>query len=492
MGLLSLLLFSPMIGLLLISILTKNSDHKSIHRYAVLGGIIPLVISWVAYIQFQGHNQLAERVSWFSYQGGQQSFVIDYELALNGFRLALILLTTLIVMLAILASVKQITKNPRLFYQWLFVLELGILGVFASDNMFLFFFFFELTLIPMFFLIGKWGHVEREEAAYKYVIYNGLGSAVLLIAIVAVFAQAGTTNFEAVQAYMAQRDDMAFQVGVLIAFLVAFGVKLPIIPLHSWMVSVHVYAPPAVVMIHAGVLLKIGAYGLLQFGSGMFPDAFPVFAVTIAVLGLINLLYGAFLALIQDDLRKVFAYASVSHMGIILLGIAGMNTAGYQGAIFQTISHGLISALLFYLVGILILRTGTTNLKKLGGMWTAAPVLSGLFLTGALAGLGLPGMSGFVSEFMAFVGVFEQLPLFGAVGVIGIILTVVYFLRAILNMTFGDPRKNKYEKMADIGKGELFPAGVLVAFIILIGVYPDSLSQLLQITLETLVTGMGG
>ncbi|TCT26422.1 NADH dehydrogenase subunit M [Melghiribacillus thermohalophilus] len=492
MGLLSLFVFSPIVGLVLISLLSNNSSPKIVQRYALIGGFIPLIVSWIVYFIYQRNNRLAENFSWFSYETDSRTLVIDYELELNGFRLALLLLTTLIVTLSILASVKDIKKNPKLFYQWLFILELGMLGVFASDNMFLFFFFFELTLIPMFFLIGKWGHVEREETAYKYLIYNGLGSAVLLIAIVAVFIQAGNANFEAVKDYMSTMDDQAYQIGVIVAFLVAFGVKLPIVPLHSWMVNVHVYAPPAVVMIHAGVLLKIGAYGLLQFGAGMFPETFPLLAVTLAVLGLINLLYGAFLALIQDDLRKVFAYASVSHMGIILLGIAGMNTAGYQGAIFQTISHGLISALLFYLVGVLINRTSTTNLEKLGGLWTTAPVLSGFFLAAALAGLGLPGMSGFVSEFMAFLGVFENLPVFGAIGIIGIILTAVYFLRAILNISFGKRKGKALDKMTDLRNLELLPAGVLLAFIILIGVYPDSLGQLLQITLETFVAGMGG
>jgi NADH-quinone oxidoreductase subunit M len=308
------------------------------------------------------------------------------------------------------------------------------------------------------------------------------------------FAKTGTTNIEMLTQIMSDPNvplSGDLKLGLLIALLIAFGVKLPIFPLHSWMLRVHVQAPPSIVMIHSGILLKIGAYGLIRFGMGIFPEQFETLAVLLAILGVINLLYGAFLAFIQTDFKMVLAYSSISHMGIVLIGLAAMNEAGVQGAIFQVVSHGLISALLFFLVGAFYERTDTSLMENLGGMAKGMPIASGFLLAGALASLGLPGMSGFVSEFMAFLGLFEEMPWIAAVGTIGIIMTAVYLLRAVLGITYGQSHR-EFTGVLDLKGVEFIPVVVLMALIVLIGVIPSVLSSPLQATLETIMLGLGG
>ncbi len=383
-------------------------------------------------------------------------------------------------------------KEWKGYFLLFLLLEIGMLGVFAAENFILFFLFFEVTLISAFFLIGKWGYAEGEKAAYSFLIYNGIGSAILLIVIIVLFAQTGTANFAALHEMIAAgviSDSLQF--GLFLALLVAFGFKMPIVPFHSWMVQVHVQAPPAVVMIHAGILLKIGAYGLIRFNIGLFPQQAENFAVLLAILGVINLLYGAFLALIQTDFKMVLAYSSVSHMGIVLIGLGALNEAGIQGAIFQTISHGLIAALLFFLVGVFYERTHTSEIPKLGGMAKAMPLTAGFLLVGVMASLGLPGMSGFVSEFMAFLGLFREMPWLAAIGAIGIIMTAVYLLRAVLGVTYGKANR-EWAGVTDLHRMEVIPVVVLTVLIVAIGVYPTLLSGPLQTTIELITLKVGG
>ena len=435
-----------------------------------------------------------ESYNWFSLKNSIQYgelFSIKYELGIDGLSLVLLVLTTVIATLAAMASI-TIKKELKGYFLLFLLLEIGMLGVFSSQNFILFFLFFEITLVSAFFLIGKWGYEEKEKAAYSFLIYNGLGSAILLIVIITLFAKTGTANFAALQEIIASDpfpDSLAF--GLFVALLVAFGFKMPIVPLHSWMVRVHVQAPPAVVMIHAGILLKIGAYGLIRFNIGLFPDQAENFSVLLAVLGVINLLYGAFLALLQSDFKMVLAYSSVSHMGIVLIGLGSLNEAGIQGAIFQMISHGLIAALLFFLVGIFYERAKTSEIPNLGGMAKAMPLTAGFLLVGVMASLGLPGMSGFVSEFMAFLGLFKEMPWLAAVGAIGIIMTAVYLLRAVLGVTYGKPNR-EWAGVVDLRKIESIPVIVLTALIVAIGVCPNLLGSPLQETLELIMLKVGG
>lgn len=490
MGWLSFLVFSPLIGLVIMLLIPKAKSGW-VNIVGLIGAFIPLGLSLVVYNLFHGNVDLSERLDWITIGQDSFQFTVPYELGVDGFALLLLLLTTIISFLSAIVATKQIKQSQKGYFLLFLMLELGILGVFAAENLVLFFIFFEVTLIPMFLLIGKWGGLKREKVAFQYLVYNGIGSAILLIVFVALFAKAGTTNIPALMEIVPNELSAEFRMGAVIGLLLAFGVKLPIIPLHTWMVNVHVYAPIPLVMVHAGVLLKIGAYGLIRFGLGMFPEEFTTLAPVLAVLGIINLLYGAFIAFVQTELRSIFAYSSVSHMGIVLLGVAAMNEAGVQGAIFQSISHGLIAALVFLLIGVLVERTKTTELHKLGGLAKAMPVTAGFLLAAALASLGLPGMSGFVSEFMAFLGLFESQPVLAAIGTLGIIMTAVYLLRAVLSITFGEGVANQTE-LSDLSRVEWGPVAILLGLIILIGVYPTALTHSLQSALETILIGIGG
>ena len=500
-SLLTFLVFSPLLGIIVLAFMAKNNEN-AIKAVGFIATLIPLLLAFVAYGQFDFNEkgvQLAQKVDWISFNmGGDFPFIVNYEMGVTGLSLVLLLLTTVVATLAAVASI-YVKKEWKGFFMLFLLLELGMLGVFAAQNTVLFFIFFEITLIPTFFLVGKWGYENRMKAAYNFLIFNGFGSAILLVVFALLFARTGTANYEELRTIMAA-DPAAlatvgitpgFKMGILIALLIAFGVKLPIFPLHSWVLTVHAEAPIPTVMIHSGILLKIGAYGLITFGLNMFPAEFGRLAVLIAVLGVVNLLYGAFLALVQTDFKKVLAYSSISHMGIVLIGLGAMNVEGIQGAIFQVISHGLISALLFFIVGILYERTGTTTIDALGGIAKVMPITAGFFLAAAMASLGLPGMSGFVSEFLAFVGLFQTMPVVAAIGCLGIILTAAYILRAVLNITFG-ATSTRFTGLKDIRSVEYVPVLVLLAFVILIGVYPNILTNAIAMTLETIMLGIGG
>lgn len=498
---LSILVFSPLLGILVLAFLPKTQE-MSIKFVGFLATLPALVLALVAFFQYRGGARIDQYnvvFDWIHFGDFAEMgiFKIDYELGLNGFSLVLIVLTAVLSTLAAIASI-HIKKEWKGYFMLFLLLEVGMLGVFAAQNLILFFIFFEITMIPMFFLIGKWGYFEKEKAAYSYLIYNGLGSAILLIVIMVLFARTGTSNIEALAQLMAVENpgtvspfSEELKFGLLIALLIAFGVKLPIFPLHTWMLRVHVQAPPSIVMLHSGILLKIGAFGLIRFGMGIFPEQFKSVAVLLAVLGVINLLYGAFLAFLQKDFKMVLAYSSISHMGIVLIGLGALNEAGIQGAIFQVVSHGLISALLFFLVGVFYERFHTSTTANLGGMAKGMPITAGFLLAGAMASLGLPGMSGFVSEFMAFLGLFEEMPILAAIGCIGIIMTAVYLLRAVLGITYGKAHR-EFAGITDMKSVEFVPVLVLTALIVLIGVYPSVLSEPLQATLETIMLGLGG
>lgn len=502
--LLSLLVFSPLLGIVMVAVMPKT-EERTIKQFGFIGTLPPLLISFFLFAQYYSGIALSSfdiKVNWIRFGNlsmyDPNLFAVNFELGLDGLSLVFLLLTTIISSLAALAST-NIKHNWKGYYLLFLVLEIGMLGVFTAENLILFFIFFEMTLIPTFFLIGKWGYFEKEKASYQFLIYNGIGSAILLVVILILFARTGTTNIAALMQMMTMggvslfapiSDSMKY--GLCLALLIAFGIKLPVFPFHSWMVRVHAEAPLSIVMIHAGVLLKIGAFGIIRFGMGIFPDQYQSLASIIVTLGVISLLYGAFLALVQTDFKLVLAYSSVSHMGIVLMGLGALNEAGMQGAIFQVISHGLIAGLLFFLVAVLYERTGTTELTKLGGLAKTMPIFSGLLLAGGMASLGLPGLSGFISEFMVFLGLFKSQPVLAAIGALGLILTAVYVLRAILMMTFGKDNSLIEQKRYDIKGVELVPTAVLLGLIIAIGVYPNLLGKPLQGTIDAIMLAVGG
>ncbi|RAV17363.1 complex I subunit 4 family protein [Paenibacillus contaminans] len=521
---LSMIAFSPLLGVLVLLFMPK-SQGRWIKVIGIATTLIPLVLATWLYIDFnqQSNNlQYGEHYDWINVplnkdvpnleQYGFTSYYLkfSYSLAVDGLSLPMVFLTALIATMAALASV-YIKKRWKLYFILFLLLEVGMFGVFMSQDLFLFFVFFEATLIPTFFLVGIWGYMNKEKAANKFLLYNGLGSAVMLLAFLILVVTAGfsqvqdqasssiyfsgnlgdivTNLFTPDSAVNAGGEGNPFYMSgnlkwaVFILLLIAFGIKLPILPFHTWMLKVHMEAPPSIVMIHSGILLKMGAYGLIRFGILLFPAEAKEWAFVLALLGLINIVYGAILAFVQKDFKLVLAYSSISHMGVVLLGIAAFNQIGMEGAVFQMVSHGLISALMFLLVGSIYERTQTTQLDKLGGLAGSVPFMSGILLVAGMASLGLPGLSGFVGEFLAFLGLFGSMKVVTVVSALGIILAAVYVLRAVLRITYG-PINEAHRSIRDARLIEAIPMITLVAFIILLGVYPAIVSQHLQQTVN--------
>ncbi|MBM7566516.1 complex I subunit 4 family protein [Paenibacillus sacheonensis] len=526
---LSLITFSPLLGLLVLLFLPKQRS-RWIKVTAITATLLPLLLSLWLYADYngvKGGKPYEETATWISTSlnkeavGDVSSYTLElqYHMGVDGLSMPLLLLTTIVGVMAALASV-HIKKRWKSFYIWFLLLEVGMIGVFLARDVFLFFVFFEMTLIPMFFLIGIWGYMNREQAANKFLIYNGIGSAIMLLAFVFLVATAGfradplpdqqqmhlsySGSYDVIGSNLADKDayvnmpqlaqgadnplylsDRMHWV-IFLLLLIAFGIKLPIFPFHTWMLKVHAEAPPSVVMIHSGVLLKMGAYGLLRFGVFMFPSQTHDWATVLAILGVINILYGAVLALVQKEFKLVLAYSSISHMGIVLLGIASLNEIGLHGAIIQLVSHGFISALLFLIVGSIYARTGSTELKDLGGLARSMPFLSGVLLTAGMASLGLPGLSGFIGEFLSLLGLFDSMRVITGIAVLGVILTAVYVLRSVLGITFGAVPE-RLAAVRDVRLVEAVPMIALLAFIVLIGVYPAVLTEPMQHGFDTLL-----
>lgn len=523
---LSTIAFSPLLGIIALLFVPKHNG-RALKTVAITATLIPLVLSALLYADFQhdsSDSQYEESVRWIQIPLNKEIgdisslkqfyYQFDYTMAVDGVSLPLVFLTALVTAMAAMASV-HVKKRWKSFYIWFLLLEIGMFGVFMARDLFLFFLFFELTLIPMFFLIGIWGYMERERAANKFLIYNGIGSAIMLLAFFIIVNTAGFTmltegdtntfyytgNLDVIANNLFRDTSSLLHAGpeafpgnpfylgeplkwtLFIMLLVAFGIKLPIFPFHTWMLKVHTEAHPSVVMIHSGILLKMGAYGLLTFGLMLFPQQAKAAAVAIAILGVVNILYGAVLAYRQSDFKLILAYSSISHMGIVLLGFAAFNEIGLKGAIFQLVSHGLISALLFLLVGSLYERTQTTEVRKLGGLAASLPFMCGFLMLAGMASLGLPLLSGFVSEFLAFLGLFGSMPVVTAVGALGIIFTAVYVLRGVLKVSFG-PQPESYRDLRDARLIEAVPMIALAAFIVLIGVYPAVLGEPMQQTVS--------
>ena len=503
--LLTLLTFSPLVGVLFLLFIDRENE-RTLKAIGMMATLIPLFLALALYASFQPGQQgaqLTESVNWMSLtvmgaMGQPLAFPITYSMGVDGLSMPLIVMTAIVTVLAAVASM-YIKQKWKSYFILLLIMEVGLLGVFAARDLFLFFLFFEVVLVSTFLLVGGWGYVNRERAANQFLIYNGIGSGIMLLAFIAVWSIFGTMQYDELMERAGQLAEQLAMIpeanwlvlGTFLAIFIAFGIKLPFFPFHTWMLRVHVEAPPAIVMVHSGVMLKMGAYGLIRFGVELFPGYVHDFALVIGVLGVINILYGAVLAFVQKDLKRVIAYSSISHMGIILLGIAALNVTGLQGAVFQMVSHGFISALLFFFIAALSERTGTTLIPELGGLAKTAPVLCGIFLAAGMATLGLPGMSGFISEFLAFLGIFQTAPVLGVVGILGIILAAVYMLRAVLATSFG-PAKERWQSLKDTRPVEAVPMFVLLGFIVLIGVYPAVLNEPLQVTLETIVARIGG
>lgn len=511
---LSILIFAPTIFALIIASPWFPNDNNVIRRTSQWFAWILFIYSLLFLFAFNPDSglQFIEELRWpETHSSWISSLGISYIVGLDGLSMPLVILTTFINLLAVLASKNNITKRHKFYYSMVFFLTTAILGVFCAQDLFLFFLFWEFELIPMYFLISVWGTGRAQYSAIKFVLYTLTGSVFMLAAILTVYfsyySQTKILTFNMMELGHYANYPLMVQIFAFIGFFIGFSVKLPTVPLHTWLPDAHVDAPTPISMILAGVLLKMGAYGLLRFNVSFLPEALKIFAPLIALFAVINIIYAAMVAFQQEDMKKLVAYSSVSHMGIVLLGIAAMNPAGLTGAMFQMIAHGLISAGLFMLVGTIYLRTHTRIIEKLGGLASQLPVISGYFLLIALAGLGLPLLIGFAAETLVFYGAFNSnsfdfisllgadwpisIKTFAVIGIIGIILTAAYILWLIKRVLFG-PMFENWKTLSDTSLSydnyqEILILTLLTLSIVVFGCYPYMATKVFEPTLTKII-----
>jgi len=401
-------------------------------------------------------------------------FGVSYHLAMDGLSLLLVILTALLGIMAVASSWKEITERVGGFLLSLMLLLSGILGVFLAYDLFLFYFFWELMLIPMYFVIGIWGHENRVQAAIKFFLFTFISGLFMLVAIIGLYfvhgRATGVYTFD-YPTLLASPVTGRYASWLMLGFFIAFAVKLPSFPFHTWLPDAHTEAPTAGSVILAGLMLKTGAYGLIRFALPLFPGASAAFAPIALVLGVAGIIYGAVLTSAQRDFKRMVAYTSVSHMGFVLLGIYAGNELALQGAVLEIISHGISTGALFLLVGMVQERTGTRDLKHLGGLWATVPRIGGFTLLFALAALGLPGLGNFAGEFLVLLGTFQVNPAASAVASLGFIFSVIYALRLVQKTVLG-PNKENWS-LPKLSIRETTMLGILAALIIWLGLYPQ-------------------
>ena len=458
-GLLSVLIFFPALGALAL-LLLRGDDHVWIRRLALTISVVEFVFSILLIRQVPagvaGYS-LVENYRWIT------DPPIHYHLGVDGISLFLVILTTFLTPISVLASWNSIEHRVKEFFVMLLMLEVGVVGVFLSLDLFLFFLFWEVMLIPMAFLIGIWGHERRIYAAIKFVLYTMAGSILMLVGIIWLYNVTGTFDLPAIQQALKNRPELLGTSAELIrrnelllflAFFVAFAIKVPLFPLHTWLPDAHVEAPTAGSVILAGVLLKMGTYGMIRFCLPLFPHAARDAAPYVAVIAIIGIIYGALLSLVQPNLKKLVAYSSVSHLGFVVLGIFAFQNISMQGAVYQMLAHGISTGALFLLVGMLYDRRHTFEISQYGGLATPMPRLAAFFLFIALASMGLPMLNGFVGEFLILLGTFRVHANWASWAALGVILSACYLLWAYQRVFFGDVTVEKNRTLADVSPRE--------------------------------------
>ena len=491
MGLLSLLTFFPLVGVFIILFIKKGTNDTLVKQVAVGTSIATFVISLIVlgvYNTSVGELQMYDPFPWIDAWG------IHYALGIDGVSILMVLLTTFISMLAIASSWDSIKDQVKNYYIFMLLLEMGMLGVFLAQDLFLFYIFWEFTLVPMYFLIGIWGGKNRVYAAIKFFLYTMAGSLLMLLGILYMGITNGTfllPELIAGRELFADAQNLLF-----IGFAIAFAIKVPIFPFHSWLPDAHTEAPTAGSVILAGVLLKMGTYGFIRFNLPLFPKASVEFAPEIAVLAIIGIIYGAIVAFAQKDVKKLVAYSSISHLGFVMLGIFSLNEAGIQGAILQGVNHGISSGALFFIVGIIYEQRHTRQISEFGGIWNVMPVYAATTLIVVLSSMGLPGLNGFVGEFTILLGSMgaESLGaspwIFTAFATTGVILAAVYLLWMFQRVFMGPLDNEENKKLVDLNGGQLAIMISFLVFIIWIGVAPSGFFGLMDSSVADLVANI--
>ena len=490
--LLSILIFTPLAGALIL--LFVPSHRTDIHRWGAFAtSLVAFAVSLLVAVSFNGDRagfQLVQVVDWIPFFG------IQYEVGVDGISLVLVLLTTLLTSISILASFGPITTRVKEYMISFLVLEVGMLGVFLSLDLFLFYVFWEVVLVPMYLIIGIWGGANRIYATIKFVIYTLVGSLLMLVAILALaWSYQGshggdwTGAFDYVTLVRAGFDP-TLQFWAFLGFFLAFAVKVPMWPFHTWLPDAHTEAPTAGSVILAGVLLKLGGYGLLRLNLPLFPDAAQQLAPIIIALSIIGMIYGAIVAILQTDLKRLIAYSSVSHMGFVTLGIFVFDQQGAQGALFQMVGHGVITGALFLLVGVIYERTHDRTIAKMGGLGQRVPVFATLMVFFSLASAGLPGLAGFVGEFLVLLGAVTTEPWVGWLAAFTIILAAVYLLYMIQNIITGDVTdflKGLGDRLTDVTPMEAATLAPLVLLAVVLGLFPFLVLDLTALPIDAIL-----
>jgi NADH-quinone oxidoreductase subunit M len=473
---LSFIVFLPLVGAILVLLAGGRGDRHDreplVRNLALLTSLVTFAATLVLWWRFDPTSaayQFEERHAWIP------AFGIQYYIGVDGISLLLIVLTGFLTPLALLSSWESVHKNVKLFSFFLLALETAMLGVFVSIDLFLFYVFWDAMLIPMYFLIGIWGYDRRIYAAVKFILYTMAGSVLMLIAIIGlayIHAEAtGSPSFNLLDLYALQLSYRT-QFWFFLAFAVAFAIKVPLFPFHTWLPDAHVEAPTAGSVILAGVLLKMGTYGLLRFAFPLFPSAAHDFAPVLALLAVIGIIYGALVAMVQPDMKKLVAYSSVSHLGFVVLGLCAMNVQGVQGSLYQMLNHGVSTGGLFMLVGMLSDRRHTRLISEFGGLKGVAPRLVAAFLLVTLSSIALPGMNGFIGEFLILVGAFRWNYSFTAFAATGVILSAVYMLWMFQRVNYGPITNEKNRALPDLTPREWALMVPTIAMALVMGVVP--------------------
>jgi NADH-quinone oxidoreductase subunit M len=477
-------IFIPLLGAILMLLLPE--EQRTLRYAALAVSAVPLLLVLYVYFAYRtnlGAPALTQDFTWIG------SLNVGYRVGLDGLGFGMFFLTALLTLVAVLAS-WDIRENLKQYLAILFIAEVGMLGVFAAQDLILFYIFFEITLIPMYLLVGIWGDENRRPAAVKFFIYTFLGSTVMLAGFLAFGILAGTYSIEA----LGGGGGLSRTAQIAVAAPILFGllVKVPAVPLHGWLLDVYVSSPTSTNVVLSGILPKLGTYGLIKIAIPLLPQGVAPFLGLVAALGVVNIIYGSFVAFLQPDLKALVAYSSIGTLGFILLGAASGNAVGLNGAVLQQVTHGLYSALLFVLVGIIAARTGTRRIRDLGGLAARMPWVAGLLALGAFAAMGLPGLGVFVSEFMSIMGGFTAFPVQGTLAALGIVLSAMYLLYMLARTIFGPIKEPTYEGVTDAEPIEMAAIVPLAVLLLLLGVLPGLLIAVQRPAVQAIVSTLGG
>jgi NADH-quinone oxidoreductase subunit M len=486
-----LVTFLPLVGAIIILFLKE--EQKDLVRWVALAtSLVVFVVSIMMLVQFNPNNpeiQMEINLPWIQVAGWN----IDFHMGIDGVSVLLVMLTTFLTPITILSTWTAVEERVKDFMFFFLLLETAMLGVFLALDLFLFFIFWEFTLVPMYFLIGIWGGPRRIYAAIKFFLYTMAGSVLMLLAILWLGIEQGTFSLPELIAQGGIPENI--QIWLFLAFAAAFAIKVPMWPLHSWLPDAHVEAPTAGSVILAGILLKLGTYGFVRFNLSLFPQASVQLAPWIAVLAVIGILYGAMVSYAQKDVKKLVAYSSISHLGFVMLGLFALNPQGIQGGILQMINHGLSTGALFLIVGMIYERRHTRDMDAFGGLWKIMPVYAALTLIVTLSSMGLPGLNGFVGEFTILLGAWDAGQAGGSLGTywfaglaaIGVILAAVYMLFMFQKLFLGPVTKEENRSLRDLNWREIATLVPLLVFIFWIGLYPKPFFDLMAPSVDRLV-----